>query len=167
MELTPTQEAAVTGAVAGSMVTITILMTCVIGIIFIIAWWKLFKKAGLAGWKSIIPFYNTYCLFRISGMSGWWFLLPVISSILVLCGGSYVYDEFGNIAEVISVGPLAIIGLIGAIASVVVEIIQNVKLAKNFGKGVIFQICAVFFTPITTLILAFGSAKFNKKALHA
>ena len=41
---------------------------------FIIAWyifqliacWSVFSKAGEAGWKSLIPVYNSYVLFRIS-----------------------------------------------------------------------------------------------------
>ena len=38
----------------------------VIGILCIVAYWKIFTKAGEQGWKSIIPFYNIYVLFSIS-----------------------------------------------------------------------------------------------------
>lgn len=46
----------------------------VLAVLAIIAMWKIFTKAGEAGWKSLIPFYNNYLLFRIAGRNGWWFL---------------------------------------------------------------------------------------------
>lgn len=47
-------------------------------LLFIVAFWKVFEKAGYDGWKSLIPFYNTYILFEIAGMNGWMFLLMFI-----------------------------------------------------------------------------------------
>lgn len=32
-------------------------------VLTIVASWKLFEKAGLQGWKAIIPIYSTYCLY--------------------------------------------------------------------------------------------------------
>ena len=40
-----------------------------IAIVAIIAYWKIFTKAGEAGWKSIIPFYNVYTLLKIGNRS--------------------------------------------------------------------------------------------------
>lgn len=37
--------------------------------------WKLFEKAGQAGWKALIPFYNLFILLKIVGRPGWWLLL--------------------------------------------------------------------------------------------
>ena len=47
-------------------------------VLLIVALWRVFEKAGEAGWKSIIPFYNTYTLFQIAGRNGWGFLLLFI-----------------------------------------------------------------------------------------
>ena len=49
-----------------------------ITIAMIMAMWKIFKKAGQEGWKSIIPIYNTYVLFEISGLKGWYVFLGFI-----------------------------------------------------------------------------------------
>lgn len=46
--------------------------------LMVAAQWKMFTKAGEAGWKSIIPFYNTYILFQLAGRNGWGFLLMFI-----------------------------------------------------------------------------------------
>ena len=43
-------------------------------VVALVANWKIFEKAGEAGWKVLVPFYNTYTLLRISGRNGLWFL---------------------------------------------------------------------------------------------
>ncbi len=50
----------------------------IIWFIYIVAFWKVFEKAGEAGWKSIIPFYNMWVMFEIAGRPGWWMLLAMI-----------------------------------------------------------------------------------------
>jgi hypothetical protein len=47
-------------------------------ILIIAAQWIVFQKAGQAGWKCLIPFYNIYVLMEISGKPGWWMFLLII-----------------------------------------------------------------------------------------
>lgn len=50
--------------------------------------WKMFEKAGVPGWKGIIPVYNAWEMIKLSGRPKWWIilvLLPVIN-ILILIG---------------------------------------------------------------------------------
>lgn len=47
-------------------------------VISIAAMWKIFTKAGEAGWKSIIPIYNIIVLLKIVGRPWWWLLLMLI-----------------------------------------------------------------------------------------
>ena len=54
------------------------LIAIALAIVVIASYWKMFEKAGEKGWKSIIPFYNTYILFKIAGYNGWMFLLLII-----------------------------------------------------------------------------------------
>ena len=54
---------------------------CILALWIIVCMWKIFKKAWLPGWWSVIPFYNIYLRFKTSWMSGWWvlsFLLPPV-----------------------------------------------------------------------------------------
>ncbi|GAK51703.1 hypothetical protein U14_02948 [Candidatus Moduliflexus flocculans] len=56
-----------------------------IALILIIAWWKIFTKAGQPGWASLIPIYNTIVLIQIAGMPLWTFLglfIPMINVIV-------------------------------------------------------------------------------------
>ena len=54
-------------------------------VLLIVAYWKAFTKAGKAGWKSLIPFYSSYCMFDIAVGNGILFLL-----ILIPCVGWFV-----------------------------------------------------------------------------
>lgn len=72
---------------AGVLIIIA-LICVVIGVISIIAMWKIFKKADEEGWKAIIPIYNTYTLCKIVWGNGWMFLLMCV--------------PFGNIVMVIA-----------------------------------------------------------------
>lgn len=40
--------------------------------------WKSFEKAGLEGWKSVIPVYNIYLILKIGGLPGWLILVLLI-----------------------------------------------------------------------------------------
>ncbi len=56
-------------------------------VLMIAAQWKVFEKAGVAGWKCLIPIYNMYVLFLISGKPGWWLILmlvPIVSVVVYL-----------------------------------------------------------------------------------
>lgn len=69
-------EAAIAGMMAGMGVYSVIVL--VVAVLLIVAMWKIFTKAGEAGWKSLIPFYSSYILFKIAFGNGWWFLLSLI-----------------------------------------------------------------------------------------
>ena len=126
----------VMGFLAGIAMFVTI-FAAIIGILTIIAQWKLFTKAGEKGWKSLIPVYNMVVLFKISGLSGW----------LVL----------GYLAAIIPViGPLVVLGI---------TIYLMINLAKAFGKGNGFAFGLIILNTIFIMILAFGNAEYqlNKK----
>ena len=64
---------------------VSLVVSIVVYVLLVIAMWKIFTKAGEAGWKSIIPFLNTYVLFKIAWGNGWLFLLllvPVVDIVI-------------------------------------------------------------------------------------
>lgn len=47
-----------------------------------IGYWKLFEKANVEGWKSLIPIYSEYWLIKIIGKPVWWVLylfIPILN----------------------------------------------------------------------------------------
>jgi hypothetical protein len=74
--------------------------------------WKIYTKAGQAGWKVLIPFYHHVIYCRMAGLSSWWALF-----LLVL-----------------------LIPHLGLLLFFAWWIWANIRLARRFGKGVGFGI---------------------------
>ncbi len=47
-------------------------------VVFVIAYWKIYAKAGEPGWGSWVPIYKSYLLFKIAWGNGWLFLLLLV-----------------------------------------------------------------------------------------
>lgn len=114
-------------------------------VIMIVANWKIYTKAGEAGWKSLIPYYSQYILFRITWNTAvfWAFFVASIAATV-----------FGRME----------LGVLASICSVVTTIISLVsvyKLSKAFGHGIGFTLGLIFLNPIFILILAFGSSEYE------
>ena len=43
-----------------------------------IGMYGMFKKAGMEGWKALVPFYNTWCMVEKMGLKKYWFFLQFI-----------------------------------------------------------------------------------------
>lgn len=74
-------------------------MALVIWVLSIIAFWRVFEKAGQPGWAAVIPFYNLYVLVKVAGRPGWWFLLlliPFVNVIVMLVIALDVAKAFGK-----------------------------------------------------------------------
>ena len=115
-----------------------LIISTLLAILFLICQWKIFKKAGEPGWKSIIPIYNTYIYLKICGIGAWFlifFLLPLIP-----------VEELQTIFTVIS-----------GIAS----IYSSYKLSKAFGYGLGFTLGIIFLPIIFLPILAFNNSEYN------
>ncbi len=65
-------------AMSSGMSTAYSIISIAVYVLLIVAWWKVFQKAGEAGWKSLIPIYNLYILFKICWGNGWMCLLMLI-----------------------------------------------------------------------------------------
>lgn len=73
-------------AVASGVSAVYTIISLVIAVLTLVAMWKIFVKAGKAGWKCLIPFYNTYCLYDIAWGNGWLFLLMFVPCVNVVVG---------------------------------------------------------------------------------
>ena len=112
-----------------------IVVIIAIAVLQIIAWWKIFTKAGEKGWKSIIPFYNIYVLYRISGMS------PYLVFVYLLLF-------------------IPVVNVFAAIAIGIISLYQTLNLAKGFDKSTGFTVAMIVVPFIAELILGFGQSQY-------
>ena len=121
-----TEEATIIGAIAGLSFGVVITLMLVWYVLRAIADWRIFTKAGEAGWKSLIPFYSSYIEYGIC----WNGKLGLIYSIV----GALVAG-FGNGEDASSAFTLlSALLLAGGIVTLVLHAMQSMKLAKAFGK---------------------------------
>ena len=147
------QEVAAAAGAVGAFVAVsltTILIFEVIWLILqIIADWKIFAKADVAGWKSIIPIVNTFVEYDIcwSGIFGLLFLIT-----------SFIFS-FMSGGEGAPMWKTILSSVCGIIA-VILHLIQSMKLSKAFDHGIGMGLVLFFFGPIGRMILGFGSSKY-------
>jgi Family of unknown function (DUF5684) len=95
------QDSGDTAAAAGALAGLGVMMLifAAIMVVMIVAFWKVFTKAGQPGWAAIIPIYNGYVLLKIAGRPGWWLLLffiPVVNLVISLLVAIDVAKAFGQ-----------------------------------------------------------------------
>jgi hypothetical protein len=120
-------------ATLGAMIGTYSVVLLAFYVLLVIAQWKIFTKAGEAGWKSLIPIYNLVIMYKIVGLSPWLLLIYLT----------------------------AVIPVVGYIAILILSIVSMVKLGKAFGKGTGFIVGLIFLTPIFQMILGFGSSTYE------
>ena len=68
-------------------------------VLVIAGFWKVFTKAGEAGWQSIIPIWNIIVLLRIVGRPAWWvilFIIPLVNIVISLIVALNLAKSFGK-----------------------------------------------------------------------
>lgn len=75
----------------------------VIFILATIGWhigmYGMFKKAGIAGWKAFVPFYNTWCIIEKIKLKKWWFffqLVPIAGQFVTIWITIKFVEHFGR-----------------------------------------------------------------------
>ena len=134
-------------ALLGAFFAVFIVAVIVWYVLQVIAYWRIFTKAGEAGWKALIPIYNTYIQYKIS-WSGWMFLVLIALSAaqgvmakLSQDGGSAVFTILAGVL---------------ALAMLVFYFLTSFKLSEAFGHGLGFAIGLFLLQPVFVLILGLG-----------
>ncbi|MDH4475514.1 MAG: DUF5684 domain-containing protein [Verrucomicrobiaceae bacterium] len=81
------------GSMIGGLIGLAIL------VFLIAAMWKVFTKAGKAGWLVLIPIVNIYQLLKIAGRPGWWLILliiPLVNLIISILVSMDIAKSFGK-----------------------------------------------------------------------
>ena len=122
------------------------IFSLIIMILHIIGVWNVFKKAGEPGWKSIIPFYNTYILYKISWNPMWFWL--------VLLGGLIG----AGLLSFATVTVCVILGALIELFTIIVRFVMYYRLCLAFGWGVGRYILTILFAPIMFMVMGLGKS---------
>lgn len=79
--------------------TVWIVIGIVWYVILVIALWKIFTKAGYAGWLSLIPIVNAFVLVKIAGFSAWMgllYLIPIVNIVFHIIVSLRIGRGFGQ-----------------------------------------------------------------------
>lgn len=118
--------------------------------------WIIFQKAGQAGWKSLIPIYDTFVLLRIIQRPQWWGYLVIVVSIIQLILTTML--DGGNNEST----SLQIMSSIATVIAFIYSVRITHGLSQSFGHGVGFTLGLLFLPYIFYPILAFGSSSYHK-----
>ena len=122
--------------------------------------WIIFQKAGQAGWKSLIPIYDTFVTLRIIQRPQWWGYLVVGLSIMQIV---LTATRDGNSDE------LSTVQLMSSITSLIAFLFTvriTHGLSSSFGRGVGFTLGLLFLPYIFYPMLAFGSSIYRPTQSH-
>ena len=114
-----------------------------------VADWKIFSKAGKPGILAFIPVVNVYVEYGIC----WTGYMGIV---YLLCVGISSYVSGAQ-------EPSSTLTMVSGAASVIallLHIIQSIKLAKSFGKGVGYGILLILFGPLARLFLGLGDSRY-------
>ena len=155
----------------GVMLYVLSIVGIIVGIVRIIAWWRIYSKAGEGGWKVLIPIYNAYVGYKIcwAGIAFWiYVLLNVLSTMFFYF--AYPLDQFfaaaDSLEELIAMiqNPantvFAIIAAVFSFVALVWHLVQTYKMAKVFGHGFGYFLGLLFFPTIFACVLGFGSSEY-------
>ena len=131
-----------------------VLSTIIIGyvvwhILQAVADWKIFSKAGRPGILAFIPIVNIYVEYGICWSN-------FMGLIYLVCVGITSYVS--GVQEPSST--LTTVSGVASVAALVLHIVQSIKLAKSFGKGVGYGILLILFGPLARLFLGLGDSRY-------
>ena len=110
------------------------IVVLIIAVLALVASYKLYEKAGVEGWKCLIPFYNTYvATVEIAKLDVIWFVLTFA----------------------------AFIPVIGPIVALVANINIIYSICRRFTKESDLRVISTIFFGIFIFVFAFGNYKYD------
>lgn len=155
----------------GGLLVFLILLLIGLLVVTIVAWCKIFRKAGIHPGKLFIPMYGQYLQYDIADSKGIFFATIALSGIFSIVSSiisssavsrSYNYYSYNSYSSSLSQS-LASLGVVSIIFMVIAFILQCVfctRLARNFGKSGGFAVGLIFLPFIFICILGFGDAEY-------
>ena len=125
------------------------------GIVTIIAMWRMFEKAGISGWLVLVPIYNVYVMYKHFWNVG------AFKRLLAL---SIIYGVLSTVMEFIPNESVYLIidYVVTAIYALIIlhTFRFNYHLAKSFDRGFFFALGLTLLSPFFEWILGLGDCDY-------
>lgn len=102
--------------------------------------WKVFEKAGLEGWKSLVPFYNLYLIVIVLGK------VTSLGNIKLVEGKEFKIESLLIFVPLLNLYFLYL---------------ASIQIAKSFGKDEKFGLGLLLLPMVFYPMLGFGDAKYS------
>lgn len=133
------------------LIGLAVVALVLLGIFFLVAEFKVYKKANKPGWSIFIPVYNVYVLAGIGDKPLWWGIAASI--------GGLSSRSTNSLPLTVQI----ILGIISAV-SFVFYLLICVGVAKNFGRSGAFGVFLLGFLPfIGFSILGYGKSDYKQQ----
>ena len=80
----------------GLIMTIVLSVVGLTVLVVWVSWFKLFSKAGQAGWKALVPFFNLFVFTKIVEKPAWWIAIYLIVPVGYILSALQVSKLFGK-----------------------------------------------------------------------
>lgn len=111
--------------------------------------WKVYTKAGVEGWKSLIPVYSTWIDFGISWNAG-------------ICPVYYVCTLTGSFLLSVGERYLTLTAACLLFVGCILSSVKEYKLAKAFGHDLGFALGLIVLQPLFIVILGFNRSRYRR-----
>ena len=127
-------------------------------VLCLISRWRVFDKAGIAGWKSLIPIYSDYCTYKIAWKTSYFWIVFAAGIVSAFVSNSISgYTDAGEAVPFM----LSLISTVCGLTVMVINLIMNLSLSARFGRGILFVLGLTFFGPIFYMILGLGASEYH------
>ena len=124
-----------------------IIVGIILAAIAIVGRWRVFSKTRRPPWYAFVPYLSQYTLYELCG--GKQFALVGIS--IFFLESMFARSNFGD-------GAGSLLSKLITIVSLGFSALMCYKLAKSFGKGILFAVGLFFLSPVFMLILGFDES---------
>ena len=122
----------------------------------VVAKWKVFKKMGEPGWKSLIPFYSSYIIYKRVWNTDMYWLTLLLFVATEICSTMLLYGTGSTTSMLFQAGEILF-----ALAAFVMSVIKIYRLAKAFHHGVGYTLGLLFLDPFFMMGLGYGRSEYS------
>lgn len=149
---------------------VILIISIVVLLLTIIARWRMFSKAGVGGWRAIIPILSSYTTYKIcwAGIAYWIYLVLGIF-VYLFEWLAYPVDQLLQLTDTEAIIAFLqtpanqvffIISLVFVCIRFIWVIVKTWKTSKVFGHGFGYFLGLLFFPLIFECIIGFGRSEY-------